>query len=467
MTSHALAPVLRSTRDGGAHSPAREAVGRWPLGPLFAYRKDPLGTVSRMGAEGTMSFRVLGQTVHLVVRPEHIQHVLVENAKSYGKRTQGYRILRQVVGNGLLTSDGSFWLRQRRIAQPAFHKRRIESFAETMTKVAAETVAAWPDLGTLDVAHEMMGLTLRVVGLTLLSLDVAGETDEVGQALTVGLEEVMFGMNTPWAPPRWVPTRRNRRFNRAMATLNRVVNGVISERRASEAAGRSAPDDLLAMLMGARDPETGEGMSDAQLRDEVMTIFLAGHETTAMALTWTLHLLSIHPEIRAEVVAEIDRVLGGRLPTLGDLKSLELTERVIAESMRLYPPAWVMARSTVEDDDLGGHPVRAGDWTMISPWVTHRQPDLWPDPERFDPARFLPEAVASRPKFAYLPFSGGQRKCIGDSFAKMEASLVLATVLQSFGVEAVEGHVPVPSPKVTLRPKDGMPLRVSRRHGPA
>lgn len=449
-------------------APARRPVvdwpGHWLLGPLAELRDDQLETFLRMAKAGdAVRFRVLHRRIHLLTAPEQVGHVLVENVKNYGKQTRGYAAIRGVVGNGLLTSEGSFWLRQRRISQPAFHKKRIEAFGEVMAQSSARLADGWTDGQSIDVAHEMMGVTLQIVGLTLLSKDVGGHADAVGDALTTGLQHVMYRMNTPWAPPSWMPTARNRKVRAALTTLDDLVNGVIAERRGMLERQQDVPDDLLSMLMRTKDEDTGEAMSDAQLRDELLTLILAGHETTAMALSWTIHLLSKHPEIEEAVRAEIVATCGERLPGMDDLRGLALTDRVIQESMRLYPPAWMLGRNALADDDIAGHPVKAGDWVFMSPWVTHRRPDLWPDPERFDPDRFLPEAVARRPRFAYFPFSAGQRKCIGDQFAKMEAVLVLATLMQRARFERVPGaNEPIPEPLVTLRPKGGLPMRVRR-----
>jgi cytochrome P450 len=432
------------------------------VGPLFSLRHDRLDAFERMAKLGdAVRFRVMRQTMHLLSHPEHVRHVLVDHPKAYGKQTPGYRIMRKVVGNGLLTSEGDYWLRQRRIAQPAFHKKRIETFAETMVKVTLADLEHWPGSGVVDVVHEMMRLTLTVVSQTLLSRDVSQDADAVGAALGFGLEYMADRIGTPWAMPEWVPTPANLKFKRGIATLNRIVDGMIAERRKGVGQGSG---DLLDMLMHSRDEESGEGMNDLQLRDEVLTILLAGHETTAMTLSWTLHLLSQHPEVESKLREEID-ALGGRAPTLADFPQLVYAGRVVDESMRLYPPAWIIARSVLEDDLVTGHPVKAGDWIFLSPWILHRRPDLWPDPTRFDPDRFLPEAVAARHRYAFLPFSAGQRKCIGDQFALMEARLLLVTVLQHLRFEAVPGAKIEPVPSITLRPrsagKAGLPMRVT------
>lgn len=449
---------LDATRPVEAGAP--EYPGYPLVGALNELRRDQLGTFERIAQYGdAVRFHIPGKTGHLLSHPDHVQRVLVGGARNYGKQTMGYRRMRAILGNGLVTSDGDFWLRQRRIAQPAFHRRRIENFAHTMTGIAEQTVASWADGERIDISREMMGLTLRVVGRTLLSREVGQETGEIGDALGTVLEHVMYRTTTPWSLPDWVPTSRNRRFQRASQVLDRVVAEIIAERRRE---GSGDGQDLLGMLMQARDEDTGEGMNDTQLRDEVMTIFLAGHETTAMALGWTFHLLGQHPEVEQQLRAELREVLGDRAPTLDDLQQLELTDRVVSESMRLYPPVTMIARSARADDDVCGHPVRAGDWVFLSPWVTHRRADLWPEPERFDPDRFRPERTAERPRYAYFPFAGGPRKCIGDHFARMEARLVLATILQRVHLHPESSGPVTPRPLVTLRPEPGLPMRVQR-----
>ena len=434
--------------------------GSWLLGALPSIRRDYLGTIGAIARRGDIvRFRLLHQPVFLITRPELIEHVLVAHPERYVKGTRGYRLMRFVVGNGLLTSDGDFWLRQRRIAQPAFHRKRIEAFGEVMTTLTRAMLERWRSLPEMrhgfDVSREMMRLTLQIVGATLLSRDVTADAGDVGEALTTSLAQIIYRLYTPWALPQVVPTSRNRRARAAIATLDRVVGAIIEDRRRST----DRHDDLLDMLLHARDPETGEGMTDAQLRDEVMTLFLAGHETTAMALTWTLHLLGQHPDVEQKLRDEL-RPFGEEPLTASDSARLDLTGRVVQEAIRLYPPVWIFGRSAIAEDVLGGCRVRPGDWVLISPWATHRAPDLWPDPERFDPDRFLPEQSHGRHRFAYLPFSGGGRKCIGDQFAMLEAKLVLGTLMQQVRLALDPGHPVEPQPLLTLRPRKGVMMRL-------
>lgn len=382
-----------------------------------------------------------------------MKHVLVDNSANYDKQTRGYDVLRQFLGNGLLTSSGDFWRRQRRIAQPAFHRKRIAGFADIMVSDTLDMLRRWDDVAALgnsvDLAHEMMSLTLRIVGKTMLSTDVHDSADAVGNAVTVLNEWADAAIDS--LLPIGFPTPATLRARDASRRLDRVIGDIVARRRAGEQA-----EDLLAMLMEAKDAETGESMTDKQLRDEVMTMFLAGHETTANALAWTFYLLSTHPDIERRVRAELDAALGGTPPSLADLPRLPYLLQVIKEAMRLYPPAWMIDRNAVADDEIGGYRIRRGTLVLISPYVTHRHPGMWPNPEGFDPERFTPEAEESRPRYAYFPFGGGPRQCIGNSFAMMEAQLIVATVLQRFKPWLVPGHPVAPQTLITLRPRWGL-----------
>ncbi len=439
-------------------------ASRHPLGQLPRIAEDPLAFFLEAAADygDVVRFRAGPMRAHLLAHPDGVRHVLQENHKAYDKKTRGFDKLRLILGNGLLTSEGDFWLRQRRIAQPAFHKERIAAFGEKMTAAAVDTTARWRKLAesgaTLDVAREMMRLTLRIVGETMLSSDVTGDADAVGDALTFVVEDTNHRITELFDVPLGVPTRRNRRFRAALRTLDEVVLRRIVERRKMSPAAR--PPDLLTMLMEAKDGESGEHMSDAQLRDEVMTIFLAGHETTANALTWSLYCLSKHPTWDRAVRAEVREALGDGAPTLADLPRLKITRMVLSETMRLYPPAWLMARGVTEDDIVGGYRIAKGSIVFLSPWVTHRHPGVWSNPEGFDPERFTTENEASRPRLAYFPFGGGPRLCIGQNFALLEAQLVLAALMQGPHVELPPGADVRPEPLVTLRPHGGLKMKL-------
>jgi cytochrome P450 len=316
----------------------------------------------------------------------------------------------------------------------------------------------------LPVFQEMMRLTLTVVVRALFSTDVRERTHAVGQAFTTALEVTNERIISPLPYLPWLyrlPTRRNRAFQQAVSTLEGIVRGIISQRRAQRAGAKA--DDLLGMLMAASDSDTGDTFDDAQLRDEVMTLLLAGHETTATALAWTFHLLERHPEVEATLHAEVDAALGGRAPTVADLPRLRYVGCVFEEAMRLYPPIWAIPRVPLEEDVVDGYRIPKGDIVILVPYVTHRHPDFWPEPERFDPTRFLPENSKDRPRWAFLPFGGGQRQCIGNTFAMMEAQLILALVAQRYRLRGVPGMPVQPEPHVTLRPRGPLPMVASRR----
>ncbi len=445
------------------------------LGSAREFQGDPIRTffkaLEACGDVARIEMPVEPHVVHILNHPDHLRHVLVDNQKAYGKGSRGYQRLRETLGNGLVTSEGDFWRRQRRIANPAFHHDRIAHFSEVMVRCAEEAADSWAEAMAsgepLNVAREMMRLTLRVIGFTMLSTDVGSAASSVGSALDDLLHVTIHRIKDIVVAPLAFPTPGNRRFLKARATLDEVVLGIIAERRREGATGKG---DLLEMLMTARDPETGEGMTDAQLRDEAMTIFTAGHETTANALAWTLYLLSLHPGWERRLRAEIAEVVGTRPPRLEDLPKLVLVERAVKESMRLFPPVWGLERSVLEDDVVGGYEIPRGSWVFMSPYRVHRDARFWENPEGFDPERFTPEAEAARHKAAYLPFSLGPRKCIGEGFAMLEARLLLASLLRRAKLELVPGRPVVPEPTVTLRPKGGLWMHVrpaDRRFEPA
>ena len=447
--------------------------GHWLWGTMREFRQDSLGTLLHWTREygDAIRFRFfLHYYGYLFSHPDDVQHILQDNNRNYTKiPAPGNVLLQPLVGSGLLTSDGDSWLRQRRLMQPAFHRRRIASFATTMTDAARETLARWQAPAAsgepMDVAEEMTRLTLEIAGKTLFSMDLTREAEVVGDAFTAASTEILAYMAIPFGAylvnlPWWPGARRLRRH---VAILDEVVEGIIDERRQQRHAGRRTSDDLLDMLMDARDEETGEGMSDEQLRDEVMTLMLAGHETTSLALSWTLYLLSQHPDVRRRLEAEVDEVLGGRTPTMADIPDLTYTTMVLEESMRLYPPAYATSRWCVEADEVGGYDVPAGSVVTLSPYVTHRHLDFWEEAERFDPERFQPERKAERPRFAYMPFGGGPRQCIGNRFAMMEATLILALVAQRYRLQLVPGHPVEMEPLITLRPRYGLCMTVLER----
>jgi len=432
-----------------------------PLSGLFAYRRGPLPFFQNLAAQyGDISYFKLGpQEAFFLNHPDYIKDVLVTNNHNFIKGLALQRAKR-LLGEGLLTSEGEFHRRQRRLAQPAFHRARIASYASVMTDYATQTRARWRDGETLDMSEEMMRLTLGIVGKTLFDADVVSDAQEVGEAMTV----VMDLFNTITIPffelLQKLPLPQLRRFDNAKAKLDAIIYRLIEERR------RSGEDrgDLLSMLLLAQDTEGDGGrMTDAQLRDEVMTIFLAGHETTANAMTWTWYVLSQNPHAEAELHEELDRVLAGRLPTFADVAQLKYTEMVVAESMRLYPPAWAIGRLALKECKIAGYVVPARSLVLMSQYVMHRDPRYFPDPLRFDPQRWTAEARESRPQFCYFPFGGGPRRCIGEGFAWMEGILLLATLAQQWQLRLVENHPVALKPVITLRPKHGMRMTVVRR----
>jgi cytochrome P450 len=395
------------------------------------------------------------QTVYLLNDPELIRQVLVADHACFTKG-RALQTAKRVLGEGLLTSEGELHRRQRRLIQPAFHRQRLARYADDMVRLADRTSASWVDGATVDLAAEMMRLTLAVVGKTLFGADVEGDARVVGEALTRLM--LLFDLLTlPFADLfDRLPFGPSRGWQEARERLDAIIYRLIADRRQSGDRG-----DLLSLLLAAQD-ENG-GMSDRQVRDEALTIFLAGHETTANALTWTWYLLAQHPAVEAALHAELDRALDGRLPTFDDLERLPYTRMVIAEAMRLYPPAWAIGRRAIEAYRLGEYLIPAGSIVLISQWVTHRDSRWWPDPLRFDPTRFLPEVAAARPKLSYFPFSAGPRVCIGESFAWTEAMLLLATLAQRWRVRLVAGHPVETLPAVTLRPRCGLRVTLHRR----
>ena len=425
---------------------------------LREYARDPLDFLSGCAREygDIVRLRFMGQTFYLLSHPDVIEYVLVENNRNFTK-TRILRRNRRLLGDGLLTSDGGFWRRQRRLAQPAFHRKRVAAYGEVMAAFAQRSLEGWRDGETIDVHEEMMRLTLEIVAKCLFDADVGAEAGDVGRAMKVALEN-FSSQRRLIRIPKSIPTPRNFRFEMAARRLDRIVHTIIEERRKSgEDRG-----DLLSMLMLAQD-ESGERMTDEQLRDEVMTLLLAGHETTANALSWAFWLLSSNIEAEAKLAEELGRVLGGRVPTMADLPNLPYVERVLKESMRLYPPAWVMGREAIGECEVGGYRMPARTTALMSQWVMHRDPRYHHDPEHFDPDRWTAEYEEGLPRFAYFPFGGGPRQCIGASFAMTEARLILAAVAQRFRMELAPGQRVEPHPSITLRPKEGIRMTLAQR----
>jgi cytochrome P450 len=447
----------------GAHVLPAGPRGYPILGVLPNLRVDPIRTFLDAADRYGDIVHMKAGPYHgfLVTDPAHIRHVLQDNARNYHKSPL-YDRLRDNLGNGLLTSEDAFWLRQRRLAQPAFHRERIQAMAATMVECTEHMLERWERVaaagGTIDLVEEMMALTQAIIVRTMFSTDLGATAEIVNRTWPIINRRIG---ETFWATKleTALPLPANRRLRRALGELDAVVYRIIADRRSS---GRDEAD-LLSMFLSARDEETGAGMTDQQLRNEVMTMLLAGHETTSLALSWTYCLLSQHSDAESAIAEEVDRVLAGGRPSFAHLEQLTMTRRVIEESLRLYPPAWGFSRRAIGDDEIGGYPLRKGWLVFVIPFVVHRRPNLWPDPERFDPARFTPEREAARPRFAYIPFGGGPRGCIGSQFAMVEAQLIVAAVARRFRVVPVENQPIRPEPLITLRPATAIRARVAFR----
>ena len=428
--------------------------------------EDPLGLYTR-------AQRTLGDVVrlrgipgiqwYLVTHPSGVEHVLKTRGKNYRKPDRFNAPVRMLAGNGILAAEGDTWLQNRRLMQPAFHRQRLAGLVTQMAEGAQAAVERWERLagegGSIDIGEEMLRLTLRIVGTTLFSHDLSGEADALGGAIRIAFQHVSHRMTMPFTAPSWLPTRKNRHFAAARDVVHRTVDAMIAERRRS---GETRPD-LLQMLLDARDAETGAGMDDQQVRHEAITLMLAGHETAAASLSWAWYLLARHPQALGRMREELDAVLGGRAPAVDDLPRLPYTRAVFDETLRLYPPAWGQPRESVEEDEIGGYRIPAGKIVMVCQWVTHRRPDLWERPDDFAPERFVGVGPGAFPPFAYYPFGGGARQCIGSHFALMEAQVILATLAQRFDVELEPGQTVLPDATFTLRPKQGIRMRIRRR----
>lgn len=429
---------------------------RWRslLGAIRFFTRDRIQNLHDLHSEyGDFVLSQLGRTkIYFVANPEAIQECLVSRHKDFQK-SRSYFALRLVMGNGLVTSEGDFHLRQRRMIQPAFLRDRIREYGLAMVQFAAQARDEYQAGQSYDINRSMMRVTLYIVAKALFNSDVTADARRIGKALDTLMHMDAVFLN-PFGPfIAKLPLPINRLRKKMVADIDDVIYRMIAERRASGDQG-----DLMSMLLAARDEDDGTGMSDLQVRDEAVTLFLAGHETTANALTWTWMLLAQHPEIEAKFHEELDRVLEGREPTPEDYGKLVYTRQVLAESMRLYPPVWAFAREAVNDTSVGGYPLSAGSQVVICSHVVHRDAKLYPDPERFDPERFTEANSAGRHKFAYFPFGGGRRLCIGEGFAWMEGVLVLATIGQKWKFRLKEDFHLVRDPHITLRPRGGLPM---------
>jgi cytochrome P450 len=424
------------------------------------FNRDSLAFITRCRDYGdVVRARFFYVTAYFLYNPDDIEAVLSTNAKNFIKSmTLRSNFFQRLVGNGLVTSEGEFWRRQRRLAQPAFHRQRISGYGEVMVEFAQRALLSWQANETRDIHRDMMRLTLEIVVKTLFNADVSRDADSVGQILSQIVKPFSSQATLKWILDNRLPTRGHRRFNRVTAEMDKIVYRIITERRGSG----YDQGDLLSMLLQAHD-EDGSQMTDKQLRDEVMTLFLAGHETTALALSWAWYLLATNPECERRFHDELDNVLGGELPTVSNLVSLKYTEKIAKEAMRLYPPAYGIGRQPINDCEIGGYSIPAGSQVLMFPWATHRDPRFFPNPDRFQPDRWNNEFVSQLPRYAYFPFGGGPRACIGNYFAMMEIVLLLATIGQRYYFSLVPEHPVSLLPAMSLRPREGIKVVVHSR----
>ena len=434
--------------------------GHFILGVMREFNNDTLGFIERCRDFGdVVRSRFLYVHAYFLYNPDDIEALLTTSAKSYRKaKSLRSPFFARLVGNGLVTSEGEFWRRQRRLAQPAFHRQRISSYGDVMVEYAIRQMHKWKADAVLDISREMNRLTLEIVVKTLFNADVSKEADHIGAVLSEVVKPFASQATLKWIADNRLPTPGHRRYFNLVAEIDRIVFRIIAERRASP----SDEGDLLSMLLAAQDDD-GTQMTDSQLRDEVMTLFLAGHETTALALSWSWYLLATHPEAEQKFHEELDEVLQGRRPKVEDLPRLTYTERIAKETMRLYPPAYAVGREALEETEIGGFRVPRGSQVFAFQWVTQRDSRYFDNPEAFDPDRWTPERSDKLPKYAYFPFGGGPRQCIGNYFAMMEIVLLLATIGQRFKFSLEPGHKVEVLPVLSLRPKNGIQVRALER----
>jgi cytochrome P450 len=427
-----------------------------------------LAFIAEMGRDyGDISHVRMGPLhAYFVNSPPLIRELLVSKHKHFCRPKWMTRPLSKIDGNGLVLSDGPFWLRQRRLVAPAFSSRRFDGYAEVTVRRTQEMLAGWTNGADCEMADAMTHLTLDIIASTLFGADLGDRAASLGQAVRTFSESFVQDAGNPFGVPDWVPTARNRRKRQAIDTVDQLVRGIIRQRRAS---GEDRGDLLSMLLLAVDEDDDGRGMTDEQVRDEAVTLFNAGHDSTAAGLTWIWYLVAKHADVQARLVEEIDRVLAGRAPSYADLPQLPYTEMAVKEALRLYPPTWILLpREVIEPLELGGYTIGRGSWIYASPWVTQRDPRYFPEPLKFDPERFAPERVDSIPPFAYFPFGGGPRVCIGNAFATMEMILILASVLQKFRVELAAGQGDAePEALIAIRPRGGLRIALECRPEPA
>ncbi len=434
------------------------------LGVALQLRRDTLGLLAQMAQQygDIVRLPLLLQDRILINHPDLIEDILVRMPQKFDKGPGIKGAAKRLLGEGLLTSEGELWRRQRRLAQPAFHRQRIAEYAQTMIAQAEEHVRNWRDGDLRDLAEEMMTLTLIIAVKTLFGTEFTHEAGHVGKAVTLLMRYQVKRLRSPIKLSMKWPFPSNRRADRAYAYLDSLVYGIIEERRRSRAAGEPAADDVLSLLMNAMD-EDGSQMSSKQLRDEVMTLFIAGHETTAVTLGWAWHLLAQNPSVEQQLTEELRSVLGGRAPSPEDLPRLRYLDAVIREVLRLYPAAYIIQRTSLEPVEVGGYAFPVNTTVLLSQWLMHRDPRYFDAPEEFRPERWLTGLADRLPPYAYFPFGGGPRRCIGQAFAMMEAVLVMATLAQRFRFVEPKGRQIAPEPLITLRAHRGIPMTLQAR----
>ncbi len=430
------------------------------LGVMPEFNRDTLGFITRCRDYGdVVRARFFYVTAYFLYHPDDIEYVVSTNARNFVKSMSlRSNFFHRLVGNGLLTSEGEIWKRQRRLAQPAFHRQRISAYGDVMVDYAQRMSAMWRAGEVRDIHRDMMRLTLEIVVRTLFNADVSEDADRVGRVLSQIVKPFASQATIKWILDNRLPTATHRRFHRDAQQIDDIVYRIIADRRASGLD----QGDLLSMLLEAHD-EDGSQMTDKQLRDEVMTLFLAGHETTALTLSWTWYLLAQNPLAEQKFHAELDDVLGGRPPTLEDLPRLKYTDMIVREAMRLYPPAYGLGREAIEECEIGGFRVPRKTQIFMFQWATQRDPRFFPEPETFRPERWTEEFTGNLPKYAYFPFGGGPRFCIGNTFAMMEIMLVLATIGQQFRLSLAPDHPVSILPAMSLRPRDGIHVVIASR----
>ncbi|WP_435011204.1 cytochrome P450 [Tundrisphaera lichenicola] len=436
--------------------------GHWLKGNLSQFSADRLGFLDRCARDfgDVVALRFAHRKIVVVNHPDLVEEVLVTRNRQFIKHF-ALRLAKNTMGEGLLTSEGDFWRRQRRLSQPAFHREKVAGHASVMVEYADRMLRGWLDGQRRDVQADMMRLTLEIIAKCLFDADVSADSADASAAMETVLRCFTARVDRLLPVPDFLPTPINLRLRRAMKRLDGIIYQVISDRRSM----KEDRGDLLSMLLEANDPveEGGAGMTDRQLRDEAMTLFMAGHETTANTLAWVWLLLSGHPEVEAKLHAELDEVLPDRLPTIADLPRLPYTERVVTEALRIYPTVWLLGREAIEPTEVGGHPIAPGTTIYMSQWVIHRDPRWFDDPLAFRPDRWLDGLARKIPRYAYFPFGGGPRICIGNAFAMMEATLLLATIARKFRPRVLHPEKVVLQPTMTLRPADGIDVFLEAR----